>query len=183
MGRDPSVLARRPGDGREVTPTTVRAILGTVVALAVWLGAVLFFIAVVAPAAFSALPTRTLAGALVGHTLPAIFYAGIVAGVVAFLLTLAGGPTAARRGAQLAGAGAIVLLCFLGQIVIGGRIAHVMAAMRTPLDALPPGDPTRVEFGRLHALSVASLGLAALVGLAVLAMALANAARRRSTAD
>jgi hypothetical protein len=169
------------GDGRATT--AVRATLGIVVVLAVWLGAVLFFIAVVAPAAFSALPTRTLAGALVGHPLPTIFYAGIVAGVAAFLMTLAGGAATGRRRLQLAGDGAIAVLCFLGQVVIGGRIARMMASLHAPLDALPPGDPARATFGRLHALSVASLGLAALVALAVLGMALSSAARQRSVGD
>ncbi|HET7564931.1 MAG TPA: DUF4149 domain-containing protein, partial [Gemmatimonadaceae bacterium] len=54
----------------------------SIVILSVWLGAVAYFIAVVAPAAFRVLPERTLAGALIGQTLPAIFIAGIVVGVL-----------------------------------------------------------------------------------------------------
>src|SRR2546430_1569733 len=44
--------------------------------LAVWIGAALLFALVVAPAAFAVLPSRTLAGALVGRGLPVIFYGG-----------------------------------------------------------------------------------------------------------
>ena len=42
--------------------------------------------AVVAPAAFAVLPSRTLAGALVGRVLPTVFIAGIVVALVSALL-------------------------------------------------------------------------------------------------
>jgi len=42
--------------------------------LAVWLGAALFFSVAVAPALFAVLPSRTLAGEVVGRLLPGIFY-------------------------------------------------------------------------------------------------------------
>ena len=58
----------------------------SVVALSAWLGAAVLVAAVVAPAAFAVLPTRTLAGALVGRVLPVLFYSGAVVGVVAALL-------------------------------------------------------------------------------------------------
>jgi hypothetical protein len=38
----------------------------------------------VAPAAFRVLPTRALAGALVGEVLPVLFWAGAVTGALAF---------------------------------------------------------------------------------------------------
>ena len=44
--------------------------------LALWLGAAGFFSAAVAPALFAVLPTRTLAGEVVGRVLPVVFYVG-----------------------------------------------------------------------------------------------------------
>jgi len=49
--------------------------------LSAWLGAGVLFATVVAPAAFAVLPSRALAGALVGRVLPVIFVSGIVAAV------------------------------------------------------------------------------------------------------
>src|SRR5215213_9270463 len=54
----------------------------SVVLLSLWLGAAIVVAAVVAPAAFAVLPTRTLAGALVGRVLPSIFWSGAVVGRV-----------------------------------------------------------------------------------------------------
>jgi hypothetical protein len=46
--------------------------------LSAWGGASLLTIAVVAPGAFRALPSRALAGAMVGQVLPAVFIVGLL---------------------------------------------------------------------------------------------------------
>jgi hypothetical protein len=51
--------------------------------LGAWIGAALLMAAAVAPAAFAVLPTRALAGALVGRVLPPVFGGGIVVGLAA----------------------------------------------------------------------------------------------------
>lgn len=141
--------------------------------LAFWLGAAVLFAAVVAPAAFAVLPTRTLAGAIVARVLPTIFYAGIVAGAVVIALALRGDP--ARDGWRWAStetAGAVIIVaCAVAQLLIGPRIERVRAAIEGPVDALPVGDPRRVAFGRLHAVSVGWLGLAMLAAAAGLVLA------------
>ena len=166
------------GVARDSHTGDLRQLLTTAVVLCVWLGAVAYFIAVVAPAAFRALPSRTLAGALVGQTLPAIFVSGIVAGALVCGLAFWGGPAAPSRGTRLLGGAIVALLCAVAQFVIGTRIDRLLAAMVGGPDALPAGDPHRVAFGRLHALSVASLGLAALVAIVVLAVTLASIGRQ-----
>src|SRR5437773_11055931 len=54
--------------------------------LIVWLGGLIFFSFVVAPTAFSVLPTRHLAGLVVSRSLTALHWIGIVSGIV-FLTT------------------------------------------------------------------------------------------------
>ena len=136
--------------------------------LAVWIGAALLFTVVVAPAAFSVLPTRTLAGALVGRVLPVIFYAGVVIGSLIVVLELIGRTGAWGRSA----AGAVsALACALAQLVVGTRIDRLRAAIGGPLDALAADDPRRVAFGRLHAISVGWLGLAMVAAIIALALA------------
>lgn len=154
----------------------VTALLAQVVLLAAWLGAAAIVATAVAPAAFAVLPTRALAGALVGRVLPALFYAGMAAGAIALGLELAGEGGGWSR-VRLGGLGAVLVGCVVAQLVIAPRIAKVRAAIGPSLEALAADDARRVAFGRLHGLSVGWLALA-MVGAAV-ALAFAVAAIRQ----
>jgi hypothetical protein len=79
---------------------------------------------------------------------------------------LVGGASAAlahTRSARLGGVVAIAA-CLVAQLIISPRIERIRAAIGGPIDALALTDPRRVEFGRLHGLSVLAMGLAG-VGL------------------
>jgi hypothetical protein len=140
--------------------------------LALWLGASLFFAAVVAPAAFAVLPTPGLAGALVGRTLPSLFVSGLIVGAVVMALEI----RAPRPGGRVraVGAGVMLLACAIAQFVIGRQIERLRGEASAPIGALSQEDPRRRAFGRLHALSVAALGMA-------MVAAVAAAAASRST--
>lgn len=125
--------------------------------LALWLGAAAFFSLVVARAAFAVLPTRTLAGALVGRLLPVLFLTGIAVGVVILVLEW---PSVREHWGRFAGACAMIVACGAAQFLVAPRIDRLRAAIGGPLEALAPGDPRRAAFGRLHAISVAWLGVA-----------------------
>jgi hypothetical protein len=137
--------------------------------LAVWIGAALLFTLVVAPAAFAVLPTRTLAGAVVGRVLPVIFYAGALVGLVIVILDLSG--HASAWGRTVAAALAAVA-CAVAQLVVGSRIARLRETIGGPVDALAMDDPRRVAFGRLHAVSVGWLGVAMIAAIVALALAI-----------
>ena len=128
---------------------------GLVVTL--WLGAAAFFSIVVARAAFAVLPTRTLAGALVGRLLPVLFVTGIVVG---FAIVILERDAVHARWLRLGAGLAMVVACAAAQFVVAPRIERLRAAIAGPLDALPPGHPDRAAFGRLHAISVGWLGVA-----------------------
>ena len=148
---------------------TTGALVETVV-LAFWLGAALFVVAVVAPAAFAALPTRTLAGAIVGRVLPALFYTGAVAGLVVMLVEWRVSPRT-RMTARIVAGLVTAVSCAIAQFGIAPRIAAIRAQIGGSLDSLPAGDARRVAFGRLHGLSVVWLGIAALAALIALVLA------------
>ena len=57
------------------------------VSLVVWIGGLIFF-PVVAQTAFTTLPSRHLAGAVVGRSLTALHWMGIVSGVVFLVCSL-----------------------------------------------------------------------------------------------
>jgi hypothetical protein len=142
--------------------------LVSLVALSVWLGAAILVAAVVAPAAFAVLPTRTLAGALVGRVLPVLFLGGAGVGILVALLAR-GQPSSVTR--TIAGV-AMVVACLAAQFLVAPRIERVRIDAGQPIDQLAPGDPRRAAFGRLHGMSVALLGVAALAGAAALVLTL-----------
>lgn len=141
-----------------------------------WIGAALLFAAVVAPAAFAALPSRSLAGAVVGRVLPVLFYAGILSGVAVLATEIAGGRWSARS-ARAVGAAVLALSCALAQFAIGQRIERLRVEIAGPLEALAPDDPRRAAFGRLHAFSVAWLAVGGIAAV-VVALSAAREARR-----
>ena len=145
--------------------------------LAFWLGAATIFSAVVAPALFDVLPTRTLAGLVVGRVLPVIFYAGIVLAALDLVIDLRG----SRHVGRLVTDAVMLLTCAAAQFVVSPRIERVRAAIAGPVDQLDPSDPRRLEFGRLHAVSVGLLGIAMIAALvAVIAIARTMIAARDS---
>jgi hypothetical protein len=146
--------------------------------LAFWLGAAVLFAAVVAPAVFAALPTRTFAGAVVGRVLPAVFYSGIVVGAAVVWLRLQAGGGWNPRGPETAGA-VMIGACAVAQLIIAPRIERVREAIGGPIDVLPVNDPQRMAFGRLHGLSVGWLGLAMLAAAVALVMIARTVASKR----
>ena len=136
--------------------------------LSAWLGASILFAAVVAPAAFAVLPSRSLAGALVGRVLPVVFVAGIVIALVGLALDRAdaGRSLPVRRAALVV----IAVACAAAQFGVGPRIERVRREINRPIEQLAPDDARRVAFGRLHAVSVGWLGLAMLSAATVLVL-------------
>ena len=151
-----------------MTMRTVPVALSCIVLLAAWLGAALLVAAVVAPAAFAVLPSRTLAGALVGRILPVLFWSGILLGAAVAVVARLADAGHLASGAALALLGA----CAVAQLYIAPRIERIRATIGGPVDALDPSDPRRQAFGRLHGFSVLWMGvggIAALVALVVMA--------------
>ena len=141
-----------------------------IVLLALWLGSAVFLSAVVAPALFAVLPSRTLAGAVVGRLLPVVFYAGMAIGAIVVVLQF----TASRGGGwQISGVAGTLMIaaCAVAQFLIGPRIERLRASIGRPIEELALGDAQRVAFGRLHGFSVAWLGLAMLAALVAVIVA------------
>ena len=126
--------------------------------LSAWLGAAVLVTTVVAPAAFAVLPSRTLAGALVGRVLPVLFIAGLVVALASLSLDSGdhGRAIRVRRALLIVAA----VSCAAAQFAVAPRIERVRKEIAGPVEQLSPDDPRRAAFGRLHAVSVAWLGVA-----------------------
>ena len=148
--------------------------------LAAWLGAAVFFSAVVAPAAFSVLRIHQLpnsseiAGAIVSRSLAAINLSGFCIGVLLLLMLFLRRKSGQRRERlmQFVAIGVVTLMCAIGEWVIAARMRALRAAMVLPIDRLAQEDPGRIAFSALHRYSVIVLAvamIAALIGSLLLA--------------
>ena len=149
---------------------SARSLIGLLV-LTHWLGAATIVAASVAPAAFDVLPTRALAGALVGRVLPAIFVSGVLAGLVAALAAWMDRPTqygVARASLPLV----TTIACAVAQWIIAPRIERLRERIGPSVEALAASDPLRMEFGRLHGLSVLAMGIGMVTALVAVVLAL-----------
>lgn len=150
-------------------------LLAALILVALWLGAALLTVVVVAPGAFAVLPTRALAGAMVGRVLPVVFAGAII--VPATVLAIV--PAARRSGLAVMASLAAAVAASVALGVVNPRIAALRVAAVLPIDQLSPSDPRRTMFGLLHGVSVALLGLA-MLALVALLVQLARAAAERA---
>ena len=123
--------------------------------LVVWLGGLIFFAFVEAPTVFTPglLPTRHMAGSIVGRSLDLLHYMAIASGAV-FLITSASYSRITTGSAHvLAGRHIVIVLMLLLTLISQFAISPRMHAIRKDagvIDSLPLDNPQRVEFDRLH---------------------------------
>jgi hypothetical protein len=146
--------------------------------LAAWLGAALFFGAVVAPAAFGVvrsfgLPNASeIAGSIVTRTLGVINVAGFVIALL-LLVTALLRRQALSRMSWLVEVVCLVLIALttaVGHWWIAARMRALRVAMELPIDQIGAADPRRIEFNSLHGYSVKALGVAMIAGLVALVL-------------
>ncbi len=139
-----------------------------VFALGTWVGGIIYLSFVVAPGVFGTLGSRDQAGAIVGLVLSRLHIVGMFAGVI----YLAASVAAARSLAELARPAALgvvlmLLLTLASQWFVSQRMAGLRAEMGS-VDATPRESPMRIEFDRLHRVSVRLEGTVLLLGIAAL---------------
>ena len=136
--------------------------------LGLWLGAALFFSAVVAPAVFGVLHqfdlpnANEIAGSIVTRNLTVINISGFLVGLLALALTLVWRKTGSRFvfAVQLLSLAVLSLTTAAGKWIIAARMLALRTAMLIPIDRVPADDPRRQAFTQLHGYSVALLSAA-----------------------
>ena len=147
-----------------------------VLALALWTGGLTVLGALAAPAAFDVLGAsgvegRSLAASLTGEMLRRfnpIAYS--CAAVVLLSLGVRGvlGPRPRRFAFRVAGIVVMLAAAVYAGAVIAPRIEQTQRSIGAPPSTLARDDPRRIEFGRLHGLSVTIQLVPLLGGLALL---------------
>ncbi|HVD91552.1 MAG TPA: DUF4149 domain-containing protein [Vicinamibacterales bacterium] len=132
--------------------------------IVIWVGGLLALGAIAAPATFDVLASRQdpdgrlLAGVVFGEILRRFHVVSYVAGTLLFgtlVLRRILGPRPRRFGWRAGIAALMLAAAAYSGLVISSRIATLRHEMGAAPSSLPEGDPRRVEFGRLHALSTA----------------------------
>jgi len=130
-------------------------------------GSIIFFIIFTA-GIFSVMPTKDLAGVVVGYSLARLHIMGIVAGCVYLIATLALEKSFAALVRPAALLVFVMILCtMISQYGVIARMDALRVQMGS-VDATAAGDPLRVSFDRLHQYSVRLESAVLLSGLAAL---------------
>jgi hypothetical protein len=144
--------------------------------LVVWLGGLIFF-PVVAQAAFSALPSRHLAGTVVGRSLGTLHWMGIVSGIIFLASSIL--YSRFTKGATQVFAARNVLICLMLALTLISQFGIIprMDTLRASIgeiDSVPPDNPARMQFDGLHVWSTRVESGVILLGLVVVYLTAAS---------
>jgi uncharacterized membrane protein len=136
--------------------------------LVCWIGGLIFFAFVVAPTAFSVLPTSHLAGNVVGRSLGKLHWIGLISGIVFLVSSLL--YSRFTDGTAHVFAPRHVLLCLMLALTLISQFGIIprMDALRASLGevgSVPMDNPERVQFDALHVWSTRVEGAVLLLGL------------------
>lgn len=146
--------------------------------LVVWIGGLIFFAFVLAPTAFSILPTTHLAGNVVGRALSKLHWIAIGSGIVFLVSSLL--YSRFTGGTAHVFAARHVLLCLMLALTLVSQFGIMprMDTLRASLGdvrSVPVDNPDRMQFDSLHAWSTRVEGAVLLLGLVVVYLVASSA--------
>lgn len=139
-------------------------------ALAVWLGALIFF-PVVAQTSFTVLPSAHLSGLVVRGTLITLHNMAFISGAIFLLSSLIYNRATQGTTRALSLSHVLILVMLTLTAISQFAIIPKMDTLLVPqldINSLPPGDPVRVLFDSLHTWSTRLEGAVLILGLIVL---------------
>jgi hypothetical protein len=138
--------------------------------LGVWLGALLCFGAVVAPALFKVLAPGQ-AGSVVRQVIPVLDLYGLIAGVVLVAVSLAyEGRPRGKSAVRLGLLAAMVIAVAISAFYVSPTMESLRESVGGEMSKLAPGDPVRRQFGALHGVSSVLMALELVLGLVALGL-------------
>ena len=149
--------------------------------LVVWIGGLIFFAFVLAPTAFTVLPSTHLAGNVVGRALGKLHWIAIVAGIVFLISSLF--YSRMTDGSAHVFALRHVLICLMLALTLFSQfwIIPRMDTLRAQVGdfaAVPLTNPARVQFDALHVWSTRVESAVLLLGLVVVYLTASAFAQR-----
>jgi len=149
--------------------------------LVVWIGGLVFFAFVLAPTAFTVLPSTHLAGNVVGRALGKLHWIAIVAGIVFLISSLL--YSRMTDGSAHVFALRHVLICLMLALTLFSQfwIIPRMDTLRAQVgdfSSVPIDNPARVQFDALHVWSTRVESAVLLLGLVVVYLTASAFAQR-----
>ncbi|HEY6904200.1 MAG TPA: DUF4149 domain-containing protein [Candidatus Acidoferrales bacterium] len=143
-----------------------------VLALGAWIGAIIYFAAVVTQGAFTVSPNRDQAGLLVGFTLGGLHLMGLIAALIFVIASLAIG-----KSLRTFIEPAVLLVILMAGLTIASQgyvipRMNLLRAQMGSVEATPASDPRRAQFDRFHTASVDIEGGVLVAGLIALFLAM-----------
>jgi uncharacterized membrane protein len=142
-----------------------------------WVGGLIFFAFILAPTAFSVLPSRHEAGTIVAATLHLLNLIGWLCGVLfvvatGLLAALESAGLQSRKPLRIAIAQILLIVGMMAatdyvQLKIVPAMERDRIAAGGDIDAAPSTNPARLDFERLHPISEKVEGTALLLGLGI----------------
>ena len=145
----------------------------SLLSLVLWVGGVAFLAFVFAPTVLRPgfLPSRHLAGAVVGQCLNILHWLGVTCGVVFLVTSIAESKALTGVAAPFALRNllivAMIVLTLISMFAISARMVQLRNDM-VIVDNVPQDDPRRIEFNHLHIWSTRVESAVLLMGLAVI---------------
>lgn len=146
--------------------TFLRALM--LLALIAWIGGLIFFAFVLAPAAFTVLPTIEMAGNMVSRSLTALHWIGMVSGAVFLACSLLYSRLQYARVKVFAPVHGLLLAMIVLTVISQFGMTPRMHSLRREMGAienLSMTDARRLEFDRLHEWSTRAEGGVLFLGL------------------
>ncbi len=148
--------------------------------LVVWIGGLVFF-PVVAQTAFSVLPTRQLAGLVVGRSLVILHWMGIISGVVFLISSLLYNRFSTGTAHVYAMRHILItfmlMLTLISQFCMIPRMDTLRASIHGEIDSIPVDNPARAQFDALHVWATRVEEGVLLLGLMLVYLTARNALR------
>ena len=145
--------------------------------LIVWLGGLIFFAFVLAPTAFTVLPSRHLAGSVVGQSLGTLHWMGMISGIVFLGSSML--YSRLTKGTPHVFAARHVFICLMLALTLVSQFGIIprMDALRASIgeiDSVPIDNPARMQFDALHVWSTRVESGVFLLGLVVVYLTAAS---------
>jgi hypothetical protein len=123
--------------------------------LVVWIGGLIFFAFVLAPTVFSPglLPTRHMAGSIVGRSLDLLHYMAIASGIIFLASSMLYSRMSSGSARPMAIRHVVIVLLLVLTMISQFGVSPKMHTIRAEvgvIDDVPLDNPPRREFDRLH---------------------------------
>jgi hypothetical protein len=139
--------------------------------ISLWLGMMMLFSFIVAPAAFAVLPQQRLAGNLVSRVLGGVEIIGIALGVITLLVLLFSRERRSKSFIfELTGLALMTISMIVSRFVISHRLRDLRLQYGDQLTDLAQNDPIRSSFDQLHQYSVWLMGFNIIAALVLIAL-------------